>query len=269
MKECKHEELKLEILKLGGSVVTFKDRCMTANSDAIKRIAQEISAAGGRGLVIVHGGGSYGHPLAKKHKISDGYHSDTQLPGFSKTRQAMIQLNSIIVDALLDENIPATSINPSSFIVTDNKRIREIDFKIVNQYLKVGMVPVLYGDAVLDNERRFTILSGDQLAVRLATDLKAERLIYGVDVDGVYTANPKITTKAKLIESLSLIQMKGLVEIGEALSTDVTGGMFGKVHEATYAVEAGVDVMILNALKPEYVYRALRGDRVVCTRLRR
>jgi isopentenyl phosphate kinase len=261
--------LNLEILKLGGSVVTNKNQPMSMNTAAINRIASEIATAGGRGLVIVHGGGSYGHPLAKEYEISNGYHSDLQLPGFSKTRQAMIQLNSILVNTLLDAHVPAVSVNHSSFIITNNKKIGEVDFKIVELYIKAGMVPVLYGDAVLDTEIKFTILSGDQLAARLAIDLKAQRLIYGVDVDGVYTANPKLTSNARLIEDLSLSHMKGMVKIGEALSTDVTGGMLGKVQEATSAVEAGVNVLILNALKSDYIYNALRGESVVCTRLRR
>ncbi|MCX6642647.1 MAG: isopentenyl phosphate kinase [Candidatus Bathyarchaeota archaeon] len=261
--------MNLEILKLGGSVVTNKNQPMSPNTVAINRIAREIFTAGGRGLVIVHGGGSYGHPLAKEYEISNGYHSDLQLAGFSKTRQAMIQLNSIIVNALLDAHVPAVSVNPSSFIVTNNKNIEEIDFKIVELYIKAGMVPVLYGDAVLDTEIKFTILSGDQLAARLAIDLKVQRLIYGVDVDGVYTANPKLTSNARLIEDLSLSHMKGIVKIGEALSTDVTGGMLGKVQEAAFAVESGVNVLILNALKSDYIYNALLGESVVCTKLRR
>jgi isopentenyl phosphate kinase len=242
---------------------------MSANTTAIERITREISTAGGRGIVIVHGGGSYGHPLAKQYDISHGYRSDLQLLGFSKTRQAMIQLNSLIVNALLDAFVPAVSVNPSSFIVTNGRRIEEVNFKIVETYVKAGMVPVLYGDAVLDTEMRFTILSGDQLAARLAIDLKAQSLIFGVDVDGVYTANPKLTSKARLIEDLSLSNMKEIVKIGESLSIDVTGGMLGKVQEAASAVEAGVDVLILNALKPDYIYNALLGENVKCTKLRR
>ncbi len=242
---------------------------MSANTIAIDRITREISNAGGRGIVIVHGGGSYGHPLAKQFDISHGYTSDIQLPGFSKTRQAMIQLNSLVVNALIDSFVPAVSVNPSSFIITNGRRIGEVDFNIVEQYVKAGMVPVLYGDAVLDTEMKFTILSGDQLAARLAIDLKAQRLIYGVDVDGVYTANPKLTLKARLIEDLSLSNMKDILKIGESLSIDVTGGMLGKVQEAASAVEAGVDVRIINALKPDFIYNALLGKNVKCTRLRR
>jgi isopentenyl phosphate kinase len=240
---------------------------MSANMPAIKRLAGEVAAAGWKGLVIVHGGGSYGHPLAKEYDISKGYQSDLQIIGFSKTRQAMIQLNAIIVNALIEAWVPAVSVNPSSFIMTEDRRIGSVDFGVVRKYVQSGMVPVLYGDAVLDTNRRFTILSGDQLAVRLATELKAERLTFGVDVDGVYTANPKLTPKAELIEDLSLSRMGGRVQLGEALATDVTGGMLGKVQEAEAAVKAGVFVFLTNALKPDYIYRTLRHDPVTGTRL--
>jgi isopentenyl phosphate kinase len=259
----------MEILKLGGSVVTRKDQPKTSNIDAIKRLAREVVTAGPRKLVVVHGGGSYGHPLAKEYDISAGYSTPRQLAGFSLTHQAMVELNKIVVEAFLDAGVPAISIAPSSFIVTEDRRITTVDFSVVQRAIDSNMVPILYGDAVLDSARRFTILSGDQLAVRLATELGAERLIFGVDVDGVYTANPKLAKDARLIEELSLSQMRGMVRIGEALSTDVTGGMLGKVNEAAVAVEGGVEVQLVNALKPNVVNAALRGDKIPCTWLRR
>ncbi len=259
----------MEVLKLGGSVVTDKDRPKTANLAAIKRLASEITTAGPRQLVIVHGGGSYGHPLAKEYDIVNGYQYPRQLAGFSLTHQAMVELNGIVVSALLDAGIPAVSIAPSSFIVTEDRRITAVDFALVKRAIESNIVPVLYGDAVLDSSRRFTILSGDQLAVRLATDLGASKILFGVDVDGVYTANPKLVKEARLIEELSLSQMRGMIKIGEALSTDVTGGMLGKIGEARAAVEAGVEVQLVNALKPGVVKAALQGEKVPSTWLRR
>jgi isopentenyl phosphate kinase len=259
----------MEILKLGGSVVTHKDRPKTPNTEAIRRLASEVAIAGPRKLVVVHGGGSYGHPLAKEYDISAGYSSPRQLAGFSLTHQAMVELNRIVVEAFLDAGIPAVSIAPSSFIVTEDRRIVNVDFSVVSRAVESNIVPVLYGDAVLDSARRFTILSGDQLAARLATDLGATRIVFGVDVDGVYTANPKLVKEARLIEELSLSQMRGMVRIGEALSTDVTGGMLGKINEAGAAVDAGVEVQLVNALKPGVINGALRGEKVPCTWLRR
>jgi len=259
----------MEILKLGGSVITRKEKPRTPNIEAIKRLASEVATAGPREIVVVHGGGSYGHPPAKEFDISAGYSSPRQLTGFSLTHQAMVELNRIVVEALLDAGIPAISIAPSSFIVTEDRRIGNVDFSLVSRAVESNMVPILYGDAVLDSARRFTILSGDQLATRLAIDLGASRLMFGVDVDGVYTANPKIVKEAKLIEELSMSQMRGMVRIGEALSTDVTGGMLGKISEAGAAVEAGIDVQLVNALKPGVVRGALMGERVPSTWLRR
>jgi len=255
----------LMVLKLGGSVITVKDEPMTADKVNIKRLAEEIAAARLRRLVIVHGGGSFGHPIAKQYGIAEGFISDRQILGFSKTHQAMVSLNGLIVDALLKLSVPAVSVVPSSFIVTDKGRIGDVDFKVVRHLVDWGIIPVLFGDAVLDRGRGFSILSGDQLAVRIATELDASSLVFGVDVDGVYTSNPKLAPKARLIERLPLEKLRGMIEIGRALTTDVTGGMLGKVSEAAAAVEAGVGVLIVNASKPGIILKALRGEPVTGT----
>lgn len=241
---------------------------MTPNTNNILRLSREISTSKSKDLVIIHGGGSFGHPLAKEYKISEGYTGEKQLKGYSLTHQAMVQLNKIIVDSLLEAGLPAVSVTPSSFIITTNKRITTIDTTLIARYLTTGMVPVLYGDTILDTKMKFTILSGDQLAVRLATELKAKKLIFGVDVDGVYSANPKIDVNAEFFKEFSVSQLKN-TKIGGALSTDVTGGMLGKIIEAEEAVKSGVDVILLNALKVGLIYQVLKGETVKGTVLRR
>jgi isopentenyl phosphate kinase len=177
----------------------------------------------------------------------------------------MVDLNTIIVKAFLDAGIPAMSVSPSSFIATDDGRISNIDLEIVGRLVVRGVLPVLFGDAVLDRKKGFTILSGDQLAVRLAVSLGATRLIFGVDVDGVYTSNPKLSPEARLIDRLESDKIDGFVKIGESLSTDVTGGMLGKVSEARAAVVKGVEVQFVNATKPDVILKALKGEPVAGT----
>ena len=259
----------MQVLKLGGSVVTEKDKPFTPNTHAITRLAEEVAASTPGPLIIVHGGGSYGHPVAKEYEIDGGYRSPSQLVGFSKTHQAMVQLNNIIVNSLLDAGVPAFSLSPSSFIVTKAKRITELNSATVRRHVSAGVVPVLYGDAVLDTSQGFAILSGDQLTTRLALTLDAERMVLGSDVDGVYTADPKLVEEARLIPRLSLKELESMTELGEAISTDVTGGMLGKVREAAEAVIAGVEVVIVNAGVAGRVGAALRGERVIGTMLER
>ena len=259
----------MQIIKLGGSVITIKDQPMVANQESINRLSEELKAIWPKPLVLIHGGGSFGHPIAEKYGINKGYKGTRQVYGFARTHQAMVKLNKMIVDTLLENGIPAISLAPSSFITTKDGRISEVDFDIVGQLIVKGALPVLYGDSVLDKNSGFSILSGDQLTVKLAIDMGANRIIFGVDVDGVYTTNPKISTEARLIERLSLEKLRGIVKIGRALTTDVTGGMLGKVQEACVAVEAGIEVLIVNANKKDTILKALRGEPVIGTLLTR
>jgi isopentenyl phosphate kinase len=257
------------ILKLGGSVVTHKDRPFTPHTDNIARLAAEIAEADAQPLIVVHGGGSYGHPVATEYRITEGYTEPRQLVGFSKTHQAMVELNGIIVGELLDAGVPAFAVSPSSLLATEGKRITCVDLRVVEMCIESGLVPILHGDAVLDTLQGFAILSGDQLVVKLAIGLKAERAVLGSDVDGVFTDDPKLNPDARLIDELSLSNHRDEAAIGDALETDVTGGMLGKVLEAAEAVEAGIEVVLVNATVDGRVRAALRGENVVGTRLKR
>jgi len=260
--------LKPTVLKLGGSVITHKEKPFTANLPAIRRLAQEISQAHVSPLIIIHGGGSFGHPLAKKHSIKEGYRgNDTQLSGFSNTHQAMVTLNKLVVEALIRHNISAVAVSPSSCMVTKSGRIATATAcGPLEMLVKIGFVPVLYGDAVLDSDLGFTILSGDQLTAFLAAHFDAERIVMGVDVDGLFTADPKKNESAGLIRNCTLHELKEMQEqITEANGIDVTGGMLGKIIELIPAIEKGIPAFIVNAAKPKNVYKVLRGEKVAGT----
>jgi isopentenyl phosphate kinase len=257
---------KLKVLKLGGSVITRKEKPLTANLEAIDRLSREISEAKVSRFILIHGGGSFGHPLAKQYAIKEGYKEKTQLLGFSKTRQAMTSLNKLVVDALLRQNVAAVGLQPSAFIVTDSGRISHIEEQPIRKLLEIGLVPVLYGDAVLDSDLGFTILSGDQLAAFLAMQLGASQIILGIDVDGLYTADPKSDSSAKLIQHITLRELRKMQhEIEEAKVTDVTRGMLGKILELMPAVEKGISALIVNAAKPNNIYKALKGEEIAGT----
>jgi isopentenyl phosphate kinase len=256
------------VLKLGGSVITEKAKPLTPNLPAIKRLADEISQSQPLNLVLVHGGGSFGHPIAKKYGIAEGFRDESQLVGFSKTHEAMVSLNKIVVESLLEKELPAFGMAPSSFIVTKAGRIHFFMEEPLKQALKAGLIPVLYGDAVLDIEKGFAILSGDQLATFLAERMKAQRLIMGADVDGLYTNDPKKDPSASLIPHLTLAELKNLEQrITEIGVTDVTGGMLGKVSELFLPIKMGVETLIVNASKSGIIYKVLKGEEVVGTKI--
>ncbi len=251
------------ILKIGGSVITDKSQELGVRMDAISRLADEIRDANPRNLIIVHGGGSFGHPIAQKHAIKEGFKEENQIIGFAETHHVMTVLNGLFMDALIWRGIPAVSITPSSCTMTRNGRIACFEDTPLKQLMKMGFIPVLYGDAVFDTELGFTILSGDQLVSFLAVRFNMEKILIGVDVDGLYDTDPKTEAKAKMFEHLTLNELKKVHgRLGGSNVCDVTGGMFNKIAELIPAVEHGIPVLIVNATKPKYIYKALKGEKV-------
>ncbi|MDH5684960.1 MAG: isopentenyl phosphate kinase [Hadesarchaea archaeon] len=256
------------IVKLGGSVITDKRRQFTVKRTVLRRLARELTAAKGS-LVLVHGGGSFGHPVASKYKIAEGYGNPRQLIGFALTHRAMEKLNAYVVDALQQAGVPAVAMQPSACAVVENGRIKSMELTPLRKLLKLGLVPVLYGDAVPDLGKGMSILSGDQLVAQLACELGAKRVILGVDVDGVYTVNPKTNKNAKLVQEISLSNWSS---VKKRLSSgvggrDVTGGMAKKVRELLALAERGVEAEIVNAAKPNILRRAILGEVGLGTRV--
>jgi isopentenyl phosphate kinase len=254
------------ILKIGGSVITDKEGQLAARTEEINRLAGEIQGAKVQNLIIVHGGGSFGHPSAEEYGIKEGYKEDSQKVGFSITHHYMTVLNGLFMDSLIWHDLPAVSVTPSSCIITENGRIKQFEDASVKSLISMGFTPVLYGDVVLDTKLGFTVLSGDQLVSALAMRFDAARVVVGVDVDGVYDADPKIVKTAKMLDRLTLAELKRVQgKLGMATACDVTGGMFGKMAELVSAVEQNIPVIVVNASKPRYVYKALVREEVKST----
>lgn len=252
--------MKLLIVKLGGSVITDKRRQFTVKRAVLKRLARELAAAK-EPLLIVHGGGSFGHPLASKYGIAGGYKNRGQLMGMSLTHRAMERLNAEVIEALNEAGLPAVAVQPSACTVVDGGRIQSMELAPVRKMLGLGLIPVLYGDAVPDISRGMSILSGDQIVTYLAKELGASRVILGADVDGVYTANPKKDKRAKFVRKITPADKDVVASLGAAEGKDVTGGMENKVRELLTLSEHGVEAEIVNATKPGVLKRAVKGER--------
>lgn len=256
------------IVKLGGSVITDKRRRFAVKLASLRRLARELVAAKDP-LVVVHGGGSYGHPLASKYKIVGGFKNEEQLMGLSLTHRAMEKLNAHVIEALHKAGLPAIAIQPSACSVVIDGRIARMELAPLRKLLELGIIPVLYGDAMPDLSKGMNILSGDQLAVHLARELKASRVILGVDVDGVYTADPKVHKNAELMRMITPAGWREVAKsIGRAGGSDVTGGMANKVEELLTLTESGIEAEIVNAAKPGILKRAMLGGRGLGTTIK-
>jgi len=257
----------LLIIKLGGSVITDKQKKFKVKTKQIHKICKVISGLNKK-MILIHGGGSFAHPLAKKYQLDKGYKNINQLIGYSKTKIKLLELSRIILKSLEKNNFPSTLFIPSSFMIARNGRISKIELKPLKMLLDLNITPLLSGDIVPDYEKGFSIISGDQIAIELALKLKAEKVIFGCDVDGIFTKDPKKNKDAEIIPIIKPSMFKRIVKmVSKPSCMDVTYGMLGKLKESIRLAKNGIEVVILNLNNSNNLKRFIEGKEILCTRI--
>ena len=247
----------LIIIKVGGCLITDKSSSEPkVNYNNLNRIAIELSRAYkelGCSMIVIHGAGSYGHPIVKRTGIDEGIKNERQLIDFAETQRLQNEFNSVVCKSLINEGLPAFPFQASASSVMSDKRLVKINAEVIKGIIKLRMIPVLYGVPAFDKKQGCSILSGDQLMTYLGREFKADKLIFATDVLGVYTSDPKKDKNAKLINYINKDSLKQ-INLSDGVNTDVTGGMLGKVYELI-----GFKAQIINGLVKDNVYKALKG----------
>ncbi len=260
------------IIKLGGSVISDKTKRSTAKISAIKHLVSEIAAIRSHPIIVIHGGGSFGHFPAKEYQIHQGGRSKKKKLGVTETALEMIKLGHLIHSAFLQLQQPAVTIRSSSIIVALGGRISHMDIEAIQEFLRQGFIPILSGDVVADTVRGFTIVSGDQIAMYLARLFNSQKVIFATDVDGLYSADPKDHPDAKRIDLITLDTLEHALEeiaVGTTVdAADVTAGMQGKLTEIFKGLPEHCDVFITDISKSGTLKRIVSGNPVPSTRLR-
>jgi isopentenyl phosphate kinase len=256
---------ELVLLKLGGSVITDKTKPFTANYKNLRRLAKEISSAyksSAYSLILVHGAGSFGHAVVKKYGIDKGLKKKSQIFGFAEAQKVQEELDDIVVKELQRQGLPAISCQPSSCAIMESGRLKEMNAESVKGFLKVGLIPVMYGVPAYDKDSGCSILSGDEIVSFLARSLSAKRVIFGFDEDYVFTSDPKLDKKAIPILVLNKEHVSDLRSYSEiSKNRDSTKGMLGKLEKIFTLAGSGCEIELVNANKPSIIERCLKGER--------
>src|SRR6476619_8060544 len=181
----------LVLIKLGGSVVTHKERAMTLNKRATDRIIKSLLNV-------------------KKNT----YH----IPTYS--------------------------------IILGKKQLPKKIFELAHM-TEDKIVPVTYGDIVYITRHKYSILSGDELMTLISTVLRPKKVIFAINVDGIYE-DPQTKNVIHTIDEKSLIKFSDV-------KLDITGGMKRKVREASKISLAGIDVHFVNGFKPERLLKIIEN----------
>jgi len=234
----------------------------------IERLAAEVArgavAAAERGvrLVVGHGSGSFGHVAAARYGIAAGISSAAQLPGVSLTQERAAALHWQVVTALAEAGASPFSLAPSSSLVAAAGSPAELADEPLLLALERGLLPVLYGDVVLDRELGVSICSTESLFTLLARRLPergvtVRRAIWLGETTGVYDREGGTLTRL----TRSDLHTAGAA-IGGARGTDVTGGMHHRVETALALADLGVPSLIADGRVPGLLESALAGHPV-------
>jgi isopentenyl-diphosphate delta-isomerase len=260
------------ILKLGGSLITDKNKPLSLREDIIDISIDQVKSSKQK-LILVHGGGSFGHPLAKKYAISYGFDANIkdQLLGLSETHNAMNELNSLIINKCLQKKLPVVPIQPSSTFIKRNQQIFVKSMEIIEAVLDLQFIPILYGDIIFEVEGSFSIISGDKIILELCKKLqkyKVTKVIFAIEKDGIFIQDDKREKSSiKLASELVSDELDGLKLAQLDGKIDVTGGIKGKLNVIKDICNQNIPVQIINGLKEDYIMKALKAENVVSTKI--
>jgi aspartate kinase len=207
--------MALIVQKYGGTSV--------ANTDRIKNVAARVAkyrAQGDQVVVVVSAMSGVTDGLIKLAKDIALLPSEREMDMLLATgEQQTIALTAIALHAL---NVPAVSMTGAQAgIVTDGvhtkAKIHNITPKQVHEALNAGNVVIVAGFQGETKDGQITTLGrggSDLTAIALAAAVKADLCQIYTDVDGVYTADPRIVPGAQKLQEISYDEMLELASLG-------------------------------------------------------
>jgi isopentenyl phosphate kinase len=256
------------LIKLGGSLITDKRRRESVRSEVLERVAAELAEARRRwadgGLVLGHGSGSFGHFAAAGTPLAAPPAARAADPGglrraAARTQDAAARLHRAVVAALLGAGLEPYSLPPSGWLTTGGGEISGVHLEPLDGALRLGMLPVVYGDVATDREVGMSIVSTEGVLLAVARELAAlgrrpQRAVWLGETDGVLDATG---TRIGRVDGRTLESARR--STGGSAGVDVTGGMRLRLETAWELALAGVPSWIGDGRRPGVLTAALRG----------
>lgn len=237
------------VIKYGGA---FMDSTDTSKR---KKIASDIAFlhAVGIKVVVVHGGGKAITESLKEKKIKSEFKNGLRVT--TKKTISIVdkvlnkKVNPKICEDIIAQGANATAIDGKDLLICEQKQfidelenkkpynlgyvgeINSIKTKLIRKVLKDGSIPVI-SPLALDEAGLYYNTNADSAACKVATALKARRLVYLCDVPGLMR---DLDNTDSLISSLHIEQVDELID-----NNVISSGMIPKVESAKYALINGV-----------------------------
>ncbi len=245
----------LIVQKFGGSSVRDKERIFN-----VAKIITDTYKAGNEVVVVVSAQGDTTDDLiAKACEINENASKREMDMLLSTGEQISISLLAMAIEKM---GFPVVSLTgwQAGFLTRSNHgaaRIRRIKGERVRRELDNNNIVVVAGFQGLNRFDDITTLGrggSDTSAVALAAELRADRCQIYTDVDGVYTADPRIVKDAVKLDEISYDEMLELASLGAGVLHNRSVEMAKKYHvniEVLSSLEQKPGTIVKEAVKVE------------------
>jgi glutamate 5-kinase len=250
--KCKHRI----VIKIGTSSLSYKNGRL--NFQRIANLSYVLSALRNRNLeVILVSSGAIG--------VGAGRIGLIEKPADLAKKQALAAIGQAelirIYQKFFEEyNQTVAQVLLTKDIVTLPERHANAKNTLL-KLLSMGIIPIINeNDTISTYEIEFG--DNDTLSANVATLLEADLLILLSDIDGLYSADPKIESSAEIIRTVDKITPE-LEKLASGAGTSfATGGMVTKLAAAKICLEANIDTVIMNGNDPSIIFEVLEGKDV-------
>ena len=242
------------VQKFGGTSVGDVER--------IKKVAERIKLTrddGNEVVVVVSARSGVTNELIARAKAIAEFPNDRELDMLISTgEQETIALTAIALHSLGVGAVSYTGAQAGIF--TDKAhtkaKIKTIDAAPIERDLKQGKVVIVAGFQGIDEDKQITTLGrggSDLTAIALAAALRADKCEIYTDVDGVYTADPRVVKTARKLHEISYDEMLELASSGSKVMQS-RSVEFAKKYGVVFEVRSSFNHNPGTVVKEEVAY---------------
>ncbi len=244
------------VVKVGTSTLTHATgRINIRHVEALCKVLSDIRNAGHE-LILVSSG-AIGMGVGKMNL--------TKRPDDMPSKQAMAAIGQCELMYVYDRLFSEYSHVVAQILLTgedlrDQKRHTNF-INTIFRLLELGAIPVINENDTVATEE-VSVGDNDTLGALVAESVRADLLVILSDIDGLYSADPRLDPAAELIPVVTELTPQILASAGQKGSALGTGGMATKLNAASVCMKAGADMLIVNGSRPEILYEVMDGKAV-------
>ena len=242
------------VQKYGGTSVGDIER--------IKRVAERIKAVREEGhelVIVVSARSGVTNELLARARAIHEHPSERELDMLLATgEQETIALTAIALHALAVPAVSYTGAQAGIFTdkVHTKAKIKTINARPIERDLKAGKVVIVAGFQGINEDGQITTLGrggSDLTAIALAAAVQADKCEIYTDVDGVYTADPRVVKDARKLDEISYDEMLELASSGSKVMQS-RSVEFAKKYNVVFEVRSSFNHNPGTIVKEEVAY---------------